>query len=40
VGKSHYESINTSKKLKELDKGNKIQIKRPNLYDGDTPAQY
>lgn len=40
VGKSHYESINIAKNLKDLDKGHKIQIKRQNLLNGETPAQY
>lgn len=31
VGKANYDPINISKKLKELGKGNKIQIKRDEI---------
>jgi len=40
VGKSHYESINIAQKLKIMDQGNKIQIKRPEILPINTPAQY
>lgn len=32
--------MNVNKKLKDLGKGNKIQIKRQEFYTTDTPAQY